>query len=196
MQGPKSVCETVIFWDSDQMTSVLTQSALYSAFSGSSPFSGAGSTSATGNLSAAILISALIIHGLTPGPLIFKQHGAVLYRLFGTMLMANLFNLVIVLLCFSGAYLTTQSMFTVGLMVGFAILGYMMRKFDYSIVASNITFIFGPLFEDVLRQTIVLFEDQSGDLLERPTAIALVFLTAYLVWRLGFGSKPKILQEP
>jgi putative tricarboxylic transport membrane protein len=172
-----------------------------------------------GNLSAAILISALIIHGLTPGPLIFEQHGEVLYGLFGAMLVANFFNLfigqaglrlfawilslpnqyihpVIVLLCFSGAYLTTQSMFAVGLMVGFAILGYMMRKFDYSLVAFIIAFILGPLFEDALRQTLVLFEDNPLELLERPLAILFVLMTAYSIWRLGFRPKPKIFQEP
>ncbi len=172
-----------------------------------------------GNLSAAILISALIIHGLTPGPLIFEQHGEVLYGLFGAMLVANFFNLfigqaglrlfawilglpnqyihpVIVLLCFSGAYLTTQSMFAVGLMVGFAILGYVMRKFDYSIVAFIIAFILGPLFEDALRQTLVLFEDNPLDLFERPIAILFVAMTAYSIWRLGFRPKPRIFQEP
>jgi len=172
-----------------------------------------------GNLSAAILISALIIHGLTPGPLIFEQHGAVLYGLFGAMLVANFFNLfigqaglrlfawilglpnqyihpVIVLLCFSGAYLITQSMFAVGLMVGFAILGYIMRKLDFSLVAFIIAFILGPLFEDTLRQTLVLFGDTPGDLLGRPIAIFFLVLTAYSIWRLGFGHKPKILQEP
>ena len=156
---------------------------------------------------------------MTPGPLIFEQHGEVLYGLFGAMLVANFFNLfigqaglrlfawilslpnqyihpVIVLLCFSGAYLTTQSMFAVGLMVGFAILGYMMRKFDYSLVAFIIAFILGPLFEDALRQTLVLFEDNPLELLERPLAILFVLMTAYSIWRLGFRPKPKIFQEP
>jgi len=172
-----------------------------------------------GNLSAAILLSALIIHGLTPGPLIFQQHGAVLYGLFGAMLVANLINLgigqlglrlfawiislphqyihpVIVLLCFSGAYLITQSMFAVCLMVGFAILGYVMRKLDYSVVAFLIAFILGPLFEDALRQTLVLFGDSPGDLLTRPIAVFFVAVTVYAIWRLGFGAKPKILLEP
>ena len=172
-----------------------------------------------GNLSAAILISALIIHGLTPGPLIFEQHGAVLYGLFGAMLVANFFNLfigqaglrlfawvlslpnqyihpVIVLLCFSGAYLITQSMFAVALMVGFAILGYIMRKLDFSIVAFIIAFILGPLFEDALRQTLVLFSDSPEELLTRPIAIIFLLLTIYSVWRFGTREKPAIFKEP
>ena len=172
-----------------------------------------------GNLSAAILLSALIIHGLTPGPLIFEQHGQVLYGLFAAMMVANLINLgigqlglrlfawvislphqfvhpVIVLLCFSGAYLITQSMFAVCLMVGFAIVGYVMRKLDFSIVAFLIAFILGPLFEDALRQTLVLFGDRPQDLLYRPIALFFVAITAYSLWRIGFRSKPKFLQEP
>jgi putative tricarboxylic transport membrane protein len=172
-----------------------------------------------GNLSAAILISALIIHGLTPGPLIFEQHGAVLYGLFGAMLVANFFNLfigqaglrlfawvlslpnqyihpVIVLLCFSGAYLITQSMFAVALMVGFAILGYIMRKLDFSIVAFIIAFILGPLFEDALRETLVVFSESPGGLLTRPIAIAFLLLTIYSVWRFGTREKPAIFKEP
>lgn len=172
-----------------------------------------------GNLSAAILLSALIIHGLTPGPLIFQEHGEVLYGLFTAMLVANFINLfvgqaglrlfayvislpshfihpVIVLMCFAGAYLTTQSMFALWLMIGFAILGYIMRKLDYSIVAFIIAFILGPLFEDALRQTLVLFGDNPLDLIERPIAVGFVVLTGYSVWRLGFREKPKILQDP
>jgi putative tricarboxylic transport membrane protein len=172
-----------------------------------------------GNLSAAILISALIIHGLTPGPLIFEQHGAVLYGLFGAMLVANVYNLVlgqlglrffayvislpnqfvypvIVLMCFAGGYLTTQSMFALWMMVGFAVLGYLMRKLDFSIVAFIIAFILGPLFEDALRQTLVLFGDRPMELVSRPIAMFFLVLTAYSVWRLGFRDKPKIFKEP
>lgn len=171
-----------------------------------------------GNLSAAILISALIIHGITPGPLIFENHGSVLYGLFAAMFIANFINLilgqfglrffafvislpnqfvhpVIVLMCFAGAYLITQSMFALWLMVGFAILGYLMRKLDFSIVAFIIAFILGPLFEDALRQTLVLFGNNPADLLERPIAILFILLTAYSVWRLGAREKPKILQD-
>jgi len=101
---------------------------------------------------------------------------------------------VIVLLCFSGAYLITQSMFAVSLMLGFAIIGYVMRKLDYSIVAFIIAFILGPLFEDALRQTLVLFGDRPQDLLTRPIAILFIVATVYSLWRIGFGKKPKILQ--
>jgi putative tricarboxylic transport membrane protein len=171
-----------------------------------------------GNLSAAVLLGALIIHGLTPGPLIFQQHGATLYGLFGAMLVANFINLfigqgglrffswvitlprqfvhpVIVLMCFCGAYVTTQSMFALGIMVGFGILGYIMRKLDYSIVAFIIAFILGPMTEDALRQTMVLFGDNPEVLLQRPIALLFFALTIISIWRFS-KSKPLIFQEP
>jgi len=164
-------------------------------------------------------LSALIIHGLTPGPLIFKQHGAVLYGLFAAMLFANVVTLfvgqvglrlfawvislpyqyilpVIVLLCFSGAYLIEQSMFAVCLMVGFGVLGYLMRKMDFSVVAFIIAFIMGPLFEEALRQTLVLFGDSPGQLLTRPIAMFFVAITLYSLWRIGFRPRPKVLEAP
>lgn len=171
-----------------------------------------------GNLSAAVLLGALIIHGLTPGPLIFQQHGQTIYGLFGAMLVANFINLfigqgglrffawvitlprqfvhpVIVLMCFCGGYVTTQSMFALYLMVGFGILGYVMRKLDYSIVAFIIAFILGPMTEDALRQTMVLFGGEPAQLLHRPIALLFFFLTAVSIWRFS-KAKPVILQEP
>jgi putative tricarboxylic transport membrane protein len=87
-------------------------------------------------------------------------------------------------------------MFAVCLMVGFAIVGYVMRKLDYSIVAFLIAFILGPLFEDALRQTLVLFGDRPQDLLTRPIALFFVAVTVYSLWRIGFRSRPKFLQAP
>ena len=66
----------------------------------------------------------------------------------------------------------------------------------YSVVAFIIAFILGPLFEDALRQTLVLFGDLPGQLLHRPIAIAFVAITIYSLWRIGFRAKPKIFQEP
>ncbi len=87
-------------------------------------------------------------------------------------------------------------MFAVGLMTAFAILDYIMRKLDFSIVAFIIAFVLGPLFEDALRQTLVLFGDDPERLLTRPIAIFFLVLTGISVWRLGFRPKPKILNEP
>jgi putative tricarboxylic transport membrane protein len=155
-----------------------------------------------GNLSAAILLGALIIHGIRPGPLIFQQHGSVIYGIFGAMLVANFINLFIgaiglrffayvitlpkkfihpfiVMMCFAGAYLTTQSLFAIGLMIAFAVLGYFMRKLDYSVVAFLIAFILGPMVEENLRQTLILFGDDPAQLLQRPITMLFFAFTIF-----------------
>lgn len=170
-----------------------------------------------GNLSAAILLGALIIHGIRPGPLIFQQHGSVIYGIFGAMLMANFINLIIggiglrffayvitlpkqfihpfiVMMCFAGAYLTTQSLFAIGLMIGFAILGYFMRKLDYSVVAFLIAFILGPMVEENLRQTLILFGDNPMQLLQRPITMLFFALTIFSLVRFIIR-RPGMLSE-
>lgn len=99
-------------------------------------------------------------------------------------------------MCFAGTYLTTQSMLAISVMVGFALLGYIMRKLDYSIVAFIIAFIMGPMTEDALRQTMVLFGDRPTELLTRPITMVFFALTAYSLWRFVVGRKPQILAEP
>ena len=139
--------------------------------------------------------------------------------IFGAMLIANFVNLflgsaglrffafvislphryihpVIVLLCICGAFLTGQSMLAIALMLFFAVLGYVMRKLDFSIVAFIIAFILGPMFEDSLRQTIVLFEDNPGELLTQPITVLFVLLTFFSIYRLGFRKAPEIMREP
>jgi putative tricarboxylic transport membrane protein len=87
-------------------------------------------------------------------------------------------------------------MFAVGLMVAFAILGYILRKLDYSIVAFIIAFILGPMTEDALRQTMVLFGDNPVELLTRPITMFFFALTIYSLYRFGTGAKPKMMTEP
>lgn len=161
-----------------------------------------------GSLSAAILIGAFLIHGLDPGPLIFKDHPRLVYGIFAAMAVANLFNLVIggiglrffallvrfpegvthpiiVLLCIAGAYATGNSMFSVGIMLVFAVLGYFMRKLDFSFATFIIGFALGENFEVYFRQTVILFSDRPGELFTRPIVLALLALTVWVLWRSG-----------
>ena len=149
-----------------------------------------------GSVSAAILIGALTIHGLTPGPRLFEENPRLIYGIFGTMIVAAVVMLivgriglvafakltrvpatviipVVVMLCIVGSYLETRSVFSVGLMVGFAGLGYLMHRFDYSRVTFLIGFVIGPQFELSLRQSLILTDREPAALLHHPLAIAI-----------------------
>jgi putative tricarboxylic transport membrane protein len=165
-----------------------------------------------GNVAAAILIGAFMIHGVTPGPLMFQEHGRLIYGIYGALLIANGLNLtignfglrffakvmrtpkqiiypVITICCVTGAYMADNSLFAVGLMIIFAILGYFMKKLDFSFVTFIIGFVLGPILELSLRQTLVISKNNPMILLERPVSLIFLILTILSIWMLGFRSK-------
>jgi putative tricarboxylic transport membrane protein len=165
-----------------------------------------------GNLTATILIGAFLIHGVQPGPLIFKDYGTLVYGLFTAMALADVFNLligaiglrlfalvlnvpngvlypIIILLCIAGAYSSENSMFGVQVALVFAVLGYFMRKLDFSFATFLIGFALGRQFELFFRQTVILFQDQPLQLLFHPIAVGFVLLTLVSLWRIARQKK-------
>jgi len=165
-----------------------------------------------GNVAAAILIGAFMIHGVIPGPLMFQEHGRLIYGIYGALLVANCLNLVIgsfglrffarviqirkqiiypviIIFCITGAYMADNSLFAVALMIIFAILGYFMKKLDFSFVTFIIGFVLGPILELSLRQTLILSKNNPMMLLNRPVSLAFLILTAFSIWKLGFRQK-------
>lgn len=168
-----------------------------------------------GNVAAAMLIGALMIHGVTPGPLMFQQNPRLIYGIYGTMLLASLLILplgrgglkvfaqltrvpdpilcpIIVYLCFIGAYMEGNGMFAVWLTVLFGILGYLMKKIDLSFVTFLIGFILGPMIELRLRQSVIMAQGDWSILLKHPVALAFMVLTVIAAWRLSKVSLSQI----
>lgn len=160
-----------------------------------------------GSLSAAILIGAFLIHGVEPGPLIFKDHARLVYGIFAAMMIANVLNFfigniglrlfavivsfpkyvihpVVVVLCIAGAYATGSAMFSVAVMLTFAVLGYFMRKLDFSFATFIIGFALGPQFEESLRQSVILFHGNPLALAGHPIVMGFLALTVFSVWRI------------
>ncbi len=160
-----------------------------------------------GSLSAAILIGAFLVHGVQPGPLIFQDHARLVYGIFTAMAIANILNLfigqlglrlfafvvsfpnriihpVVVVLCIAGAYATDNSMFAVAIALIFGIVGYFMRKLDFSFAAFIIGFALGPQTELYVRQTVILFQDNPTALLSHPIVLFFLALTVYSIWRI------------
>ena len=154
-----------------------------------------------GSVSAAILIAALTVHGVIPGPRLFEEHARLVYGIFGTMIVAALLMLVVgrvglvafaqltrvpaaviipvvTMLCVVGAYLETHSLFAVWTMIAFAVLGYLMHRFDYSRVTFLIGFVIGPQFELSLRQTLIITDRDPAALLAHPIALAILAIAA------------------
>lgn len=159
-----------------------------------------------GNLAVAMLMGAFMIHGMQPGPLMFKENAQLMYGIYGSLLLASFFLLIIgrfglrffckavnippmilypivVFTCIMGAYLGKSSMFDVAVMLSFGFIGYYMRKFDYSYVAFLIGFILAPEWERALQQVVIISEFDTYMFLQRPVAVGLMALTLFVIVR-------------
>jgi putative tricarboxylic transport membrane protein len=159
-----------------------------------------------GSATTALIVGAFLIHGITPGPFVLQQNGAVIYGLFASLLLANVANLalgslglrsfvlflavprplilaVAALLCVTGAYISTGSLFGIGIVLAFGVLGYLMRKLDFSFVLFLIGFVLGPIFERALRNTVNLFDDPVSLAMQHPLLPVFVALGGYAAWR-------------
>ncbi len=131
----------------------------------------------------AILIGALLVHGLAPGPLLFMQRGDFAYALIFTFLWANVLTLAIALasvkllvkllatpktllmpaiaiLCVIGSYALRNSFFDVWVMLAFGVLGIWMRHLDMPVVPLLLALVLGDQLEEHLR---VALTGSSGD---------------------------------
>ncbi|MDH5409532.1 MAG: tripartite tricarboxylate transporter permease [Gammaproteobacteria bacterium] len=159
-----------------------------------------------GNLAAAMLMGAFMIHGMQPSPLLFKENAQLMYGIYGSLVLASLFLLIIgrlglrlfckavdipalvlypivIFTCIMGAYLGKSSMFDVGVMLLFGFIGYYMRKFDYSYVALLIGFILAPEWERKLQQVVIISQQDTYMFFTRPVAMILMALTFFVIAR-------------
>lgn len=165
-----------------------------------------------GSVGAALIISAFMIHGIQPGPLLFQDQGRLVYGLFGAMLMANVLNLWVgqlglrlwikvvsapesiifasaLLLCIVGVSMATGGLFGVAIMLIFAAIGYVMTSFGYSVIIFIIAFFLGPRFEISLSQSLALMNGDWSQLVNYPIALVLIVLSVItMVW---FLTRPK-----
>ena len=155
-----------------------------------------------GSASAAMLISAFIIQGIQPGPMLFEEQGRLVYGLLGTMLLANMTNTLVgmamlrfwarvimapqsiilavaMVLCLIGAYLASGSMVGIWVLLAFALIGYAMTSFGYPVVVFIIAFFLGPRLELSLVQTLIVTRGDLTRFVEHP--IALVFLLLSMI---------------
>lgn len=161
-----------------------------------------------GNIAAALLIGALVMHGIVPGPFMLTMHGDLIYALFASMILANFVHFAIgrlgvniwvrfatvprglilppvLTFCIVGVYLPTQSVWDIGIMLAFAGLGILMLRTGFSMVCLVIGFLLGGQFETSVRQTLLLYNGRYAEMLQAPVAFLFLLLTVGVMVR-GF----------
>jgi putative tricarboxylic transport membrane protein len=150
-----------------------------------------------GSATTAVMLGGLMMWGLRPGPLLFEKNPDFVWGLIASLYLANVLLLVlnvafipafvralrvpytilmalIVVFCITGAYAQNNRLWDVGQMLVFGVLGYLMRKLDYSPAALTLALVLGPLAERALRQSLIISETGVLIFFTRPISAVLM----------------------
>lgn len=150
---------------------------------------------------AAIMLAGFQQFGLQPGPLLFATNPQLVWGLIASLFIANLMLLVlnlplvglwvklltipkpwlyagILLFATLGTIGANPSVFELGMLLAFGILGYIMRIFGYPIALTVVGLILGPLAEQQLRRALAIGQGDPTVLLTSPIAVGLFIVAA------------------
>jgi len=161
-----------------------------------------------GSVIDAILIGALMIHSIQPGPTLFLTNADVVWAMIAACLVANVLMFVfmtgavgylsrlmyfprsflmpvIMVFCVVGAYALDNTMFDVWIMLGFGVLGFMLERARMPLGPFVIGFVLAPLAEAKLRSGLMMTAGSLEPMFTRPLPILfLLIAVALLVWSL------------
>ena len=162
----------------------------------------------------AVLIGAFIIHGVTPGPTLFTKHADLVWTVIASMFIGNvllvIMNLplakawaqvaripgkilfpIIIIIALLGVYGMNNSMFDVGSMIFFGIVGYFMKKADFPMAPLLLTFILGNQLEVSLVQSMTIFRGDFALFLTRPICLVLLSIVVTTLFVSAFTGKKR-----
>lgn len=158
-----------------------------------------------GSAATAVMIGALTLHNITPGPELFKSDPILVYSLFASLFVGNLFMLalgrmgnklwvkliaapkavlfpIIIAIAFVGSYAVKNSMFDVYVCLGFGVLGWIMRRNGFPTAPLVLAMILGKMAETNFRQAL-LSEGTPMVFITNPLSLGLLVLAVLsLAW--------------
>jgi putative tricarboxylic transport membrane protein len=152
-----------------------------------------------GSATTAIMLGGLMMWGLRPGPLLFEKNPQFVWGLIASQYIANVMLLIlstafiplfvralrvpygilmplIVVFCITGAYSLKNSLWDVGQMLIFGLVGYFMKKLGYSPAALVLALVLGPMAERALRQSLIISDVGMGIFFMRPISAVLMVI--------------------
>lgn len=168
---------------------------------------------------AAIMISALRVHSISPSPLLISQHGDIFWAVIASMYIGNvvllLLNLPLVGIFASlvktpkailmpiitgimivGSYALNGTVFDVWILLLAGLLGFFMNKVNYPAVPMVIGLVLGPMFEESLRQGLILAQGDLTVFIQRPiTCTTLILIVIVIFWGVAGKSIKRIMKK-
>lgn len=152
----------------------------------------------------AILLGAFIMHGLQPGPQLFQKNPEFVWGVIASMFIGNAILLfmnlpmagiwakltriptkllfpIILAIAVLGAYSIKNSVFDIGVMLAFGLLGYLLKKLDIPLAPVVLTFILGGLMESSLSQALVMYQGNFFRFFTNPMTATLLGLAIFII---------------
>lgn len=157
-----------------------------------------------GNAVMAIIIGALTIHGIQPGPRVYIENADLVWGLIASMLVGNiilvilnlpligiwvrllrvpyrLLYLIILMFCMIGVYTVSNSTFDLYLAALFGAFGYLMHRLECEPAPLVLGFVLGPMLEQNFRRSLLISQGDPTIFLTRPISLCLLALAVVLV---------------
>ena len=155
------------------------------------------------NVVMALLLGSLMIHGLTPGPLLMTRNPDLFWGVITSMYIGNIMLLIlnlplipmwvkllrvpypllfpfILLFCLIGVYTINNNAFDIYLMTFFGGVGYLARKFEFETAPFVLAVVLGPMMEKAFRQSLIMFRGDFSVFITRPIS-GVIFSIAILL---------------
>jgi putative tricarboxylic transport membrane protein len=152
----------------------------------------------------AVLMAALLIHGVPPGPQLVNEHPQVFWGFIASMYVGNVMLLalnlplvglfvsvlripyaylypLIIMFCIIGVYEVSHSIVDVWIMLIMGVVGYALRKFAFDPAPLILGLVIAPIFEQSLRQSLIMSNGDYFIFLQRPIALGLIVVSAGLL---------------
>ena len=160
-----------------------------------------------GDVVTAVILGARMIQGMTPGPLLFQEQGALVYSIFISLLLANVFMLVlgmasvrvfskivsipggilmplVTTLCVVGGYALNNSNFDLGVMAVFGILGWIMTKASIPLAPLLLALILSGIIETNFRRALSISDNDYTVFLTRPVCAVFLCISLFILFNL------------
>ena len=175
-----------------------------------------------GSATTAIMLAAFLVHGLRPGPLLMIQQKPLVFTIFAGMALSNILFFFIGLvairffvrlrrvpypfiavgiLAFSAVGANAMGDINgMKMMIFFAILGFIMERYDFAVAPMILGLVLGPIIEPSLRRALMIHEYQLNEVLMRPITASLLILSIVvtitpIVWQVKRAKANRLAQH-
>jgi putative tricarboxylic transport membrane protein len=162
----------------------------------------------------AVMIAAVMVHGILPGPMLIQQQPELFWGFVASMYVGNVVLLIlnlpmvglfvnllripyaylypcILCFCILGVYSVSNSVVDVWIMLAMGAIGYVLRKFNYDLAPIALGLVLAPMLELSLRQSLAMSAGEYAIFIERPIAATMLGLGVLIVL---FSLKPLFIK--